>query len=99
MLEEGPFGFEGDINAQKPMRLTGVSRATATRELQHLHTIGTLRRIGPDEIHGMRLPCNPPHDLVLAFRAMQKTVLAEGNNRGPLRRREIAAILMYKLIR
>lgn len=46
MLDEGPAGFEGGINAQKFMRLTSVSKATATRELQHLHTIGVLRRVG-----------------------------------------------------
>lgn len=36
MLEEGPGGFEGGINARKYISLTQVSKATATRDLQDL---------------------------------------------------------------
>ncbi len=40
MLEEGTKGFEGGMNAKKYMGLTGTSKATATRDLQHLLEIG-----------------------------------------------------------
>jgi Fic family protein len=36
MLDEGPDGFEGGMNAKKYMSLTGASKATATRDLQQL---------------------------------------------------------------
>ncbi|MDQ8205667.1 Fic family protein [Pelagicoccus sp. SDUM812003] len=36
MLDEGPDGFEGGMNARKYGSLTGVSKATATRDLQTL---------------------------------------------------------------
>lgn len=36
LLEAGPDGFEGGINARKYKNLTGVSKATATRDLQEL---------------------------------------------------------------
>ena len=42
MLEAGPDGFEGGMNATKYSRLTGVSKATATRHLQHLVKVGGL---------------------------------------------------------
>lgn len=46
MLEEGPQGFAGGINAGKYIEITGVSKATATRDLQYLQDIGILQRIG-----------------------------------------------------
>ena len=46
MWQEGPKGFEGGMSARKYTKLTGVSKATATRDLQHLHAIGALRQIG-----------------------------------------------------
>ena len=46
MLEEGPEGFEGGMNARKYCGLTRVSKATATRDLQDLVTKGALRPIG-----------------------------------------------------
>jgi Fic family protein len=46
MLDEGPKGFEGGMNAKKYLGTTGVSKATATRDLQFLLEIGVLRRIG-----------------------------------------------------
>jgi Fic family protein len=36
MLEEGPKGFEGGMNAKKYSSLTKTSKATATRHLQDL---------------------------------------------------------------
>ncbi|WP_026950642.1 Fic family protein [Algoriphagus mannitolivorans] len=42
MLDEGPEGFEGGMNAKKYMSITGTSKATATRDLQHLRDLGIL---------------------------------------------------------
>lgn len=46
MLAEGPEGFIGGINARKYLAITGVSKATATRDLQELARIGALNPIG-----------------------------------------------------
>jgi len=46
MMREGPDGFEGGLSADKYIRLTGASRATATRDLQDLVDIGALLRTG-----------------------------------------------------
>ncbi len=46
MIDEGPAGFEGGMNARKYGSLTGVSKATATRDLQYLQEIGALRPVG-----------------------------------------------------
>ncbi len=46
MLEEGPSGFEGGMNATKYGSLTGASKATATRDLQDLLEIGAVVRLG-----------------------------------------------------
>jgi len=46
ILEAGPEGFEGGINARKYKNLTEVSKATATRDLQDLVAKGVLRPIG-----------------------------------------------------
>jgi Fic family protein len=40
MLEEGPKGFKGGMNAKKYVAVTGTSKATATRDLQDLVKIG-----------------------------------------------------------
>lgn len=40
MLEEGPKGFEGGMNARKYIGITKTSKATATRDMQHLLDIG-----------------------------------------------------------
>lgn len=40
MLEEGPEGFEGGMNARKYMSITKTSKATATRDMQQLLEIG-----------------------------------------------------------
>ena len=42
MLEAGPEGFIGGMNASKYISITKTSKATATRDLQHLADIGTL---------------------------------------------------------
>ena len=46
MLEAGPDGFEGGINARKYVALTKVSKATATRDLQLMLEIGAIERCG-----------------------------------------------------
>ncbi|GAB4191667.1 MAG: Fic family protein [Wenzhouxiangellaceae bacterium] len=43
MLEEGPTGFEGGMNARKYVGIAKTSKATATRDLQDLATRGILR--------------------------------------------------------
>jgi Fic family protein len=42
MFEAGPEGFVGGMNARKYTALTGASKATATRDLQHLAQLGAL---------------------------------------------------------
>jgi Fic family protein len=46
MLEEGPKGFQGGMNAGKYSSLTNVSKATATRDLQALLEMGALVYLG-----------------------------------------------------
>lgn len=46
MLEEGPDGFEGGMNATKYRHITKTSKATATRDLQHLTAIGAIKKMG-----------------------------------------------------
>ncbi|OGQ21388.1 MAG: cell filamentation protein Fic [Deltaproteobacteria bacterium RIFCSPLOWO2_02_FULL_44_10] len=46
MLKEGPSGFEGGMTARKYASLTKISKATATRDLQHLEKIGALLATG-----------------------------------------------------
>jgi Fic family protein len=46
MLEAGPGGFEGGMNARKYAALTKVSKATATRDLQSLADMGVFRSLG-----------------------------------------------------
>lgn len=46
MLQAGVKGFEGGISARKYMVITGTSKATATRDLQHLFSIKALKQIG-----------------------------------------------------
>lgn len=40
MLEEGPDGFEGGMNARKYIGITRTSKATATRDMQQLLELG-----------------------------------------------------------
>jgi Fic family protein len=46
MLDAGPEGFEGGMNARKYISLTKASKATATRDLQHLLELGALLQEG-----------------------------------------------------
>jgi Fic family protein len=46
MLAEGPKGFEGGMNARKYQAITGVSKATATRDLQELAGYGAISPAG-----------------------------------------------------
>jgi Fic family protein len=46
MLEEGPGGFEGGMNARKYVSMTKASKATATRDLQELLAIGAFIAVG-----------------------------------------------------
>jgi Fic family protein len=46
MMEEGPSGFEGGMSAKKYMAITGTSKATATRDLQHLHDMKIFKQLG-----------------------------------------------------
>lgn len=43
MLDEGPRGFTGGMNASKYVSLTKVSKATATRDLQSLLELGAVK--------------------------------------------------------
>ena len=46
MLDEGPDGFEGGMNARKYKGITRVSKATATRDIQQLVDMGAFMRYG-----------------------------------------------------
>jgi Fic family protein len=46
MLEEGPKGFEGGMNARKYVGITKASRATATRDMQELQDMGAFLQVG-----------------------------------------------------
>lgn len=46
LLEAGPDGFAGGMSTEKYVNLTGVSRATAYRELTQLSELGLLARSG-----------------------------------------------------
>lgn len=46
MFEMGVKGFEGGMSAKKYMAITQSSKATATRDLQHLVSIHVLKQIG-----------------------------------------------------
>jgi Fic family protein len=46
MFREGPSGFKGGLSAENYIRLTGTSRATATRDLQDLVEKQALVRTG-----------------------------------------------------
>ena len=46
ILEEGPKGFQGGMNARKYQSLTKASKATATRDLQDLADRGIFTKIG-----------------------------------------------------
>ena len=46
MIEGGEGGFLGGLNAEKYIKMTGVSKATATRDLSQMLANGQLRSHG-----------------------------------------------------
>ena len=46
MLDAGPDGFEGGMNARKWISITHASKATATRDLQDLAEKGIFISVG-----------------------------------------------------
>ncbi len=56
MMREGPGGFKGGLSAENYIRLTGTSRATATRDLQDLVQKQALLRTGTLKGTRYRLP-------------------------------------------
>lgn len=46
VFREGQRGFEGGISAEKYISLTKTSRATATRDLAELSSLGVLQKTG-----------------------------------------------------
>lgn len=46
MMNAGPKGFKGGMTAKKYMAITGVSKATATRDQQFLLSIGAFIQTG-----------------------------------------------------
>jgi Fic family protein len=46
MFQEGPEGFQGGLSAEKYVAITGISRATATRDLTELVEMGALVKTG-----------------------------------------------------
>ena len=46
LLDAGDGGFTGGLNAEKYMKMTGASKATATRDLSGLRVAGLLRTTG-----------------------------------------------------
>ncbi len=46
LLDAGDGGFLGGLNAEKYMKMTGVSKATATRDLSELVALGLLWTVG-----------------------------------------------------
>jgi Fic family protein len=58
LFESGPDGFTGGMNARKYVALTGASKATATRDLQHLAGLGALVPAGGGRSTRYELPGN-----------------------------------------
>jgi Fic family protein len=64
LLDDGDGGFVGGLNAEKYMKMTGVSKATATRDLAQMVTRGQLRTTGAGK--ALRYHVNVPgwtHDV------------------------------------
>ncbi len=62
MFREGPNGFKGGLSAENYIRITGTSRATATRDLQDLVDIGALNRTGERRHTRYWLPMTEPEN-------------------------------------
>ncbi len=59
MFREGPEGFKGGMSAQKYTKITDCSKATATRDLAELLTMGALRKLeggGRSTRYNIQLP-------------------------------------------
>lgn len=59
MFEAGPSGFAGGMNATKYISINRTSKATATRDLQHLAAIGALLPMGAGRSVHYQLNINP----------------------------------------
>ena len=59
IFREGPNGFSGGLSAENYLRITGTSRATATRDLQDLVDKAALLRSGQLKNTRYRLNLNP----------------------------------------
>jgi Fic family protein len=46
LFREGPDGFKGGLSAENYIRITGTSRATATRDLSEMVELGALKKTG-----------------------------------------------------
>lgn len=46
MIDAGPDGFEGGMNAAKYIGITKASKATATRDMQVLVGLGVFKPVG-----------------------------------------------------
>ena len=46
MMKSGPKGFEDGMSAKKYITITGTSKATATRDLQHMVHVNALNQTG-----------------------------------------------------
>jgi Fic family protein len=64
MFREGIEGFQGGLSAENYIRITGTSRATATRDLQELVELGALIKTG--ELRHTRYTLNLSHDMGLS---------------------------------
>ncbi len=74
MFRQGPDGFQGGLSAENYIRITGTSRATATRDLQDLVDKQALVRAGALKSTRYHLPLTPtPQPPVSAGREMDAT--------------------------
>jgi len=62
IFQEGINGFSGGLSAKNYLRITGTTRATATRDLQNLVDVGAFKRIG--ELKSTRYYINIDHESV-----------------------------------
>ena len=60
MLEEGPQGFKGGMNASKYVSITNASKPTATRDLQSLLELGVFILLGESGGRSTRYQLNFP---------------------------------------
>ena len=63
LFKEGLEGFKGGLSAENYIKISKTSRATATRDLQELCTLGILKRIGEKKHTRYYLSCLEPLSL------------------------------------